>query len=134
MVGKDDSFKTDLKRARGYGSAHHGAGVWLAERMTSVALIPLGLWSVYAVLHLATAGYEGAVDFLQSPVNIVLTLLTLAITFHHMHMGMRVIIEDYIEHKPSRLFWIGLSAAASLLGAALALISILKVALGGAPD
>lgn len=134
MAGKDDSYKTDLKRARGYGSAHHGSGVWLAERMTSVALIPLGLWAIYAALHLATAGYEGAVDFLDSPVNVTLALLTLAITFHHMHMGMRVIIEDYIEHKPSRLFWIGLSAAASLLGAAVAIISILKVAFTGASD
>ncbi len=134
MVGKDDSFKTDLKRARGYGSAHHGSGVWLAERMTSVALIPLGLWSVYAVLHLAAAGYDGAIDFLQSPVNIALILLTLMISFHHMHMGMRVILEDYIEHKPSRMLWIGLSAAASLLGAAIALISVLKVAFAGSPD
>lgn len=131
MAGKDDSFKTDLKRARGYGSAHHGAGVWLAERMTSVALIPLGLWAVYAVLQLATAGYDGAVDFMRSPVNLTLALLTLAITFHHMHMGMRVIVEDYIEHKPSRLLWIGLSAAASLLGAGLAIISLLKVAFTG---
>ncbi len=134
MVGKDDSFKTDLKRARGSGSAHHGLGMWMAERMTAVALIPLGLWAVYSVLQLAVIGYDGAVDWLQSPVNIVLMLLTLAISFYHMHLGMRVIIEDYIEHKPSRLLWIGLSAAASLLGAALALISILKVALGGAPD
>jgi succinate dehydrogenase / fumarate reductase membrane anchor subunit len=134
MAGKDDSYKTDLKRARGYGSAHHGASVWLTERMTSVALIPLGLWTVYSVLQLALLGYDGAVDFLRSPVNVTLALLTLAIAFHHMHLGMRVILEDYIEHKPSRLFWITLSAAASLLGAAIAIISILKVAFSGAPD
>lgn len=133
MVGKDDSFRTDLKRARGYGSAHHGLGHWMAERVTSAALIPLGLWAIYAVLYLATAGYDGARDFLRSPVNLVLILLTLGISFHHMHLGMRVIIEDYIEHKPSRLAWIGLSAAASLLAGALALISLLQVALG-APD
>ena len=134
MVGKDDSYKTDLKRARGYGSAHHGASVWLAERLTSVALIPLGLWAVYSVLQIARIGYDGAVDWLQSPINVVLVLLTLAISFYHMHLGMRVILEDYIEHKPSRFLWIGLSAAASLLGAAIALISILKVAFAGAPD
>jgi succinate dehydrogenase / fumarate reductase membrane anchor subunit len=71
------------------------------------------------------------VDFFRSPVNVTLALLTLGISFHHMHMGMRVILEDYIEHKPSRLFWIGLSAAASLLGGGLALISLLKVAFSG---
>jgi succinate dehydrogenase / fumarate reductase membrane anchor subunit len=130
MRGKDDSFRTDLKRARGFGSAGHGMGTWMTERMTSVALVPLGLWAVYAVLHLATAGYDGAREFLQAPLNLVLILLTLLIAFYHMHLGMRVIIEDYIEHKASRLAWISLSAAASLLGAGIALISLLKVALG----
>lgn len=131
---RSPSFRTDLSRARGYGAAGHGAGRWIQERLTSVALVPLGLWAIYSVLNIATLGYAGAVDWLQSPLNVVLLLLTLAISFQHMHLGMQVIIEDYIESKPFRFLWIGLSAAASLLGAALAIISILKVALGGAPD
>lgn len=127
------SYRTDLSRARGYGSAKHGSGHWLGERITSVALVPLGLWAVYSVLHLAGAGYDGALAWLRSPLNLVLLLLTLAISFHHMHAGMRVIVEDYIEHKPSRMLWIGLSAALSLLAAALAVVSILKAAFGGVP-
>lgn len=133
MTGKDDSFRTDISRARGYGAAGHGSGMWLTERLTSIALIPLGLWAVYSVLNLATVGYAGAVDWLRSPVNVVLLALTLAIIFHHMHLGMRVIVEDYIEHKGARFLWILLSAAVSLLGALLSIYSILKVALGGAP-
>jgi succinate dehydrogenase / fumarate reductase, membrane anchor subunit len=125
------SYRTDLSRARGLGSARHGAGHWLSERITSVALVPLGLWSVYAVLRVAPAGYAGAVDWLQSNLlNPVLLSLTLAISFLHMHNGMRVIIEDYIEHKPSRLLWILLSAGACLLAAAIAIYSVLSVALG----
>ncbi len=127
------SYRTDLSRARGLGSAHHGSKHWLSERMTSIALIPLGLWSVYSFLNLATVGYDGAVEWLQSPVNAVLLALTLAIVFYHMHLGMRVILEDYIEHKGARFGWILLSAAVSLLGALLSIYSILKVALGGAP-
>ncbi len=128
------SFRTDLSRARGYGAAGHGSGLWLVERITSIALIPLGLWAIFAVLHLAQAGFDGAVDWLQSPLNTSLLLLTLAISFYHMHLGMRVIIEDYIEHKPSRFLWILLSAGVSLLAGVLSVVSILKVALGGAPD
>ena len=60
----------------------------------------------------------------------MLLTLTIAISFLHMHNGMRVVVEDYIEHKPSRLLWILLSAAASLLGAAIAIYSVLSVALG----
>ena len=125
------SYRTDISRARGLGAAGHGAGHWLSERITSVALAPLGLWAIYAALHLARAGYDGAVDWLSSsPVNAVLLVLTLAISFLHMHNGMRVVIEDYIEHKPSRLLWILLSAGASLLAASLSIFAVLKVALG----
>ena len=124
------SYRTDLSRARGLGAAGHGAGHWLSERITSVALAPLGLWGVFAALHLARAGYDGAVDWLQSPVNAVQQELTLAISFLHMHNGMRVVVEDYIEHKPSRLLWILLSAAACGLAASLSIFAVLKVALG----
>lgn len=127
------SYRTDLSRARGLGSARHGAAHWLSERLTSIALIPLGLWGVYSVLNLARIGYDGAVDWLRSPVNAVLLVLTLAISFLHMHSGMRVIIEDYIEHKPSRFLWILMSATVSLLGAALSIFAVLKVALAALP-
>ena len=109
------------------------AAHWLSERLTSIALIPLGLWGVYSVLNLARIGYDGAVDWLRSPVNAVLLVLTLAISFLHMHSGMRVILEDYIEHKPSRFLWILLSATVSLLGAALSIFAVLKVALAALP-
>ncbi len=128
------SFRTDLSRARGYGAAGHGVAFWLTERLTSIALIPLGLWAIYAVLRIATIDYDDARVWLGEPVNAVLILLTLAISFYHMHLGMRVIIEDYIEHKGFRFLWILLSAAVSLLGGLLSIYSILKVALGGAPD
>ena len=124
------SYRTDVSRARGLGAAGHGAGHWLSERITSVALAPLGLWGVYSVLNLARVGYDGAVEWLQSPLNAVLLVLTLAISFLHMHNGLRVIVEDYIEHRPSRLLWILLSAGACMLAAALAIFSVLKVALG----
>ena len=125
------SYRTDLSRARGLGAAGHGAGHWLSERITSVALVPLGLWSVYAALRVAPVGYEGAVEWLRSsPLNPVLLVLTLAVSFLHMHNGLRVVVEDYIEHKASRLLWVLLSAGACLLAAALSIYAVLQVALG----
>lgn len=125
-------YRTPLSRARGLGSAKHGVGHWLAERVSSVALIPLTLWGVYSALVIARSGYDGAVAWLGSPLNAVLLSLLLAIAFHHMHMGMRVIVEDYI-HKPSSKFLLLLANAAVCgLGGALAVFAVLKVALTGA--
>ena len=129
-TGTDHSYRTALSRARGLGSAKEGVHRFIGERATSIALVPLTLWAVYAVLQVAPLGYPGAVEFLQSPVNATLAVLLIAVSCAHMEMGMRVIVEDYIEHKPSRLMWILLSAGVCLLGAALAIYSVLSVALG----
>lgn len=126
------SYRTPLGRARGKGAAGHGAAHWIAERVSSAALVPLVLWGVFAALGLAGAGYDGAVAWLQKgPVNPVLLGLLIAVSFQHMHGGVRVIIEDYI-HKPStKVALLLLNLFVCALGGALAVFSILKVALGG---
>jgi len=46
-------YRTPLPRARALGAAHHGAAHWISERVSSIALVPLTLWAVYATIHLA---------------------------------------------------------------------------------
>ena len=125
-------YRTDLARARGLGAAKHGAGHWLTERITSIALAPLSVWGVFAALRLASApDYGYAVDWLQHPANAVLLLLLLFVSFVHMHAGMRVIIEDYIERISTKAALLLLNLAVCVVGGAVALFSVLKVALGG---
>jgi succinate dehydrogenase / fumarate reductase, membrane anchor subunit len=124
------SYRTSLSRARGLGSAKHGVGHWLSERLTSIALIPLTLWALWSGLALATAGYAGAVAWLSSPVNAVLLVLLLAIGFLHMHAGLRVVVEDYFHTKLNKGALLLLNLFVCVLGAALAIFSVLKVAFG----
>ena len=125
-------YRTPLGRARGLGAAGHGAGHWLSERVSSLALVPLVLWIAYAALQIAGAGYEGAVAWVREPLNAVLLTLLLAIGFQHMHAGMRVVIEDYVENTMPRAAWLVLNLFVCVLFGALAVFSVLKVALGGA--
>ena len=126
------SFRTPLSTARGLGSAKHGVGHWLSERVAAVALIPLVIWGVYSVILLAQLDYHGAVEWIGSPVNATLMILTIAISFMHMHSGMRVIVEDYIYGHLTKAGALLLSLFICGLAGALAIMSILKVALGGA--
>jgi succinate dehydrogenase / fumarate reductase membrane anchor subunit len=126
------SYRTPLSRARGLGSAKHGVGHWIAERVSAVALIPLVLWGVYSALHLASADYAGAVVWIGQPLNAVLMVLLVAVSFLHMHAGMRVVIEDYLHEPMGKALTLLLSLFVCVLGGALAVFSILKVALGGA--
>jgi succinate dehydrogenase / fumarate reductase membrane anchor subunit len=125
------SYRTPLARARGLGAAKHGVGHWIGERVSSIALVPLGLWGVYAILKLAGAGYEGAVLWLGHPLNATLMALLAIVSFWHMHAGMRVIVEDYVDGM-QRAWLLLINLFVCVLVGALAVFSILKVALGGA--
>jgi succinate dehydrogenase / fumarate reductase membrane anchor subunit len=123
------SYRTPLGRARGLGSAKHGAGHWVSERVSAVALVPLIIWMVYAVLQLAAGDYGFAVHWIQSPLNATLVVLTLAISFWHMHAGLRVVVEDYIHKTLTKSALLLLNLFVCGLAGALAIFSILKVAL-----
>lgn len=125
-------FRTPLGRARGLGSAKHGAGHWIAERVSAVALAPLVLWVVFGVIRLAAGDYDTAIDWIGQPLNAVLLVLLIVVAFWHMHTGMRVIIEDYIHKMLSKSALLILNLFVCTLVGGLAVFSILKVALGGA--
>ena len=119
-------MSTPRKVIEGLGSAKHGAGVWKAERLSSLLLIPLILWGLWQAPVLAAGGYEGALAWIREPVNLVLFATVLALTLWHMAMGLRVVIEDYVHGflgSALLLFntvfcWgLGLAAAVSILKA-----------------
>jgi succinate dehydrogenase / fumarate reductase membrane anchor subunit len=126
------SYRTPLARARGLGAAKHGVTHWIGERVTAIALVPLTLWAAFGVLRLAAGDYGFAVAWIGDPLNATLMVLTLAISFWHMHAGLRVVVEDYIEVALTRSALLILNLFVCGLAGALAVFSILKVALGGA--
>lgn len=108
-------------------SEHHGAGTWLAERLTSVVLAVLTLWVAYSAIKLAGGGYEAAIAFVKLPLNAGLIALTAIFAVWHMHMGLRVVIEDYFDKTEGRGFYLFLIFLLSLVllvatGAALYLV------------
>jgi succinate dehydrogenase / fumarate reductase membrane anchor subunit len=120
-------YRTSLGRARGLGSAKHGVGHFIAERVTAIALIPLVVWGIWSAIVVARGGYEGAITWLGSPVNAVLLVLTLLTGFWHMQLGLRVVIEDYV-HGLSKTALLLLNLFVCVLFAALAVFAVLKVA------
>ena len=123
-----NSYRTSLGRARGLGSAKHGVGAFIAERVTGIALVPMVIWGIWSAIVVARGGYYGAITWLNSPVNAVLLVLTLAVGFWHMQIGMRVVIEDYIDKPLTKGALLLLNLFLCVLLGALAIFAVLKVA------
>jgi succinate dehydrogenase / fumarate reductase membrane anchor subunit len=94
-----DMLRSPLGRARGLGSARAGSKHWWAQRLTSVALVPLTLWFIWSMLRLTGASQIDVAYWLASPVRMALMLALIAATFHHLQLGLRVVIEDYVPQE-----------------------------------
>ena len=125
-------YSTPLRRARGLGSAKHGVGHFIAQRVSAVALVFLVLWAVAAAVGFARAGgdYQAARIFMASPVNAALLVLFVLAGFFHMHIGMQVVIEDYVGGPVAKAATLIGNILICGLGAGLAVVSLLKVAFG----
>ncbi len=124
-----DVRRSQLGRARGVGAGHSGVEHWRVERITSIALVPLTLWFIYAMLHLVGAPQPAVAAWAGNPINATLLLVLIAITFHHMHLGLQVVCEDYVSNKWQMTLMILGAKAASLVLGLLASIAVLKMAL-----
>jgi succinate dehydrogenase / fumarate reductase, membrane anchor subunit len=125
------SLRSPLARVRGLGSAKEGVEHWWMQRLTAVALVPLSLWFVAAIICHASADHGAMRAWLGSPLVAVPMLLLIAATFHHAQLGIQVVIEDYVHHeglKVTSLILVKLLAV--LLGVA-SLFAVLKLAFGG---
>jgi len=125
------SLRSPLSKAVGLGSAKHGFSHWWWQRVTAIALVPLSLWFVCSVLCLLGGSYSGAADWLASPLNATIMLLFVLTALFHSQTGIQVVIEDYIHTKWVNLTLLLLIKFASVAMAVLAVVSVLKVVLGG---
>jgi succinate dehydrogenase / fumarate reductase membrane anchor subunit len=125
------TLENPLARVRGLGSAKAGAEHWWAQRITAVALVPLTLWFIYSAMALAGGGYADARTWLTDPVNAILMVLTVVATFHHMQLGLQVVIEDYVHCEVMKIAALIAVKLGSFALAVAAVFSICKVAFGG---
>ncbi|GAB3784935.1 succinate dehydrogenase, hydrophobic membrane anchor protein [Dyella agri] len=88
---------TALHRSIGLGSAKAGASHWWLQRATAVALIPLLMWFLAALVSHARAGHAELVAWLARPVTAVLMILLLVAMFQHLRLGLQVVAEDYVH-------------------------------------
>ncbi len=91
------SYKTELGKVRGLGSAKHGAHHWVVQRATAIANVLLTVWLVASLVLMPNFSYEAVAEWLVNPFVAVPLILLLINVFWHIRLGWQVLIEDYVH-------------------------------------
>ena len=97
--------------------------------MSAIALAPLAIWFVWAIVAHAGASYAETVGFLSHPVNAALMLLFAVTGIYHFMVGLQVVIEDYVHGEGMKIAALLLNKFACAALALACVIAILKLAL-----
>ena len=122
-------MRSPLGRALGLGSAKKGVEHWWAQRVTAVALIPLSLWFVAALLQQMGGDLTSVRHWLGRPVPAVLMVLFLIATFYHAALGLEVVIEDYVHAELAKLGLVLVVRFAAVALAVAGIYAVLRMAL-----
>ena len=126
------SLRTPLGRVLGRGAAKEGVHHWWVQRLTAVALAPLAIWFLVSLLSLPSLDYATVRLWLHEDSTALLLMLFVVTAAWHSQLGVRVVIEDYVANRGTRIVALALSNYLHVLAAAAGVFAILKVALGGA--
>lgn len=119
------SYKTDMSRVIGLGSAKEGVEHWWGQRLSALALIPLTLWFTGSIAFMTGAGYETVAAWVASPIVAGLLILLIVAVFYHAYLGVQVVIEDYVHHEGLKIAGLLAVKAACILLALAGVLSVL---------
>ena len=121
---------SEIGKVRGLGSAREGGGDWLAERVTSVALLLLGTWLLASLLFLPALDQRTVVEWLHGPSGAIPMALLVIVAFWHGVDGLKQVTLDYISGDVSRWVIDTIFFFLAVAGASMALFALARIAFG----
>lgn len=121
---------TPLGKVRGLGASGEGGKHWLAERFTSVALVLLSAWLIFAIILLPDLSQRTMGEFLSQPLGFVPMALFVVTAFIHGLDGLKVAVDDYVHTEGNRVALHFIMTMAAIGGASLALFALARIAFG----
>lgn len=124
------SMQNPLARVRGKGSSGGGAHHWRSQRYSALILLLSTAWILWMGVSLAGADYAVASAVMSSPVNAGMAILMAGTVFYHTHLGLQVVIEDYVHIAALEFLLLILVRFACLVAFLISAIAALKLVVG----
>ena len=112
-------------------STKTGSHSWLMQRISAVALIPLTTWLVLSVMQIIADPINFMPIFFAYPLNAFMGILFVVFSLYHGSLGMKEVIEDYVQNKIKKHFYIMLIHFLSIVTTAAVIVAILRLHLVG---
>jgi succinate dehydrogenase / fumarate reductase membrane anchor subunit len=122
------SLETPLHKVQGLGASHSGTGHFWRQRITALALVPLGLWFTFAVLGLIGTNEVVILSFLAHPWNALLMAAFAVILLYHMSLGLQVVVDDYVHSTGLKIFSILLIRFVVIAAISTCLFALIRIA------
>lgn len=123
---------TSIGRVRGLGSSHQGTHHWLLSRLTAVGNLILIPFLLASLALLPAHDYATVHAWAARPVAATALVLIMINTFYHARLGLQVVLEDYVHEEGGKIAaWLFVNIV-PFAGAAFGVISVIRIALGGA--
>ena len=123
---------TSIGRVRGLGSSHHGTQHFLSSRLTAVGNLVLIPFLMVSLALMPTHDYATIHAWAAKPLPATVLILIMINTFQHARLGVQVMLEDYIHEGGGKIAAWLLVNFLPLAGAAFGIVSVVRIALGGA--
>ena len=120
-------MRTPLKNVRHLGSARDGTEHFWRQRLTAVANLIMAPLFVVLVVSLIGADYAVVKRALGHPLVALTLILFIGAGLYHMHLGMRVIIEDYVRGEGRKIALLMLNTFFVVVMGVVALYALLKL-------
>lgn len=128
---RDYGLKSPVKRASDLGSTHNGTGHAIRLKYLSMALIPVMVWGLYAIITLAGMDGFNARLWLAEPINTIPALISVVVVFYHAALGGQDVFIDYVPNRTAQFICVAKYHLLCCLGCMIALYSILSIAFKG---
>jgi succinate dehydrogenase / fumarate reductase, membrane anchor subunit len=124
-AGAGNAVSKFLGQDPGHTGAHH----WRAQRLSALALMPLTLWFVSALVLLPDYSFDTIHAWAATPWRAVLVSLLVFCGVWHSKLGVQVVIEDYVHGKSTQSRSLVLNTVVHVLLAGAGIFAVLSVAL-----
>jgi succinate dehydrogenase / fumarate reductase membrane anchor subunit len=124
-------LRSPLARVRGLGAARAGTDEFITQRLTAIALIPLLLWFVVSIIHLARADYAMVIEWIKTPWVTVALILLILVLFNHAHSGLREVLQDYVHQEIIKTIAMVAMKFFIITITVSSVLAVLRIALGG---